>query len=444
MLKSSLAFAATLLCGTAICSTALAADVAAPSVEQVINGLAVYHQTDTSRFKIGPRWSEQYGWAIDARGGMMLSEALAVGLVVTFGENDRELVLNTGLQLDDNTIIIGTLAGHQQNVPVGDDREWVDQLEGGISLRSDDGVGFIGGYEVNAYATSSSTDGSLDTGTMMGAEYNMLLHPIEGMTAKLGAGYERIDWANGDPTEGWTANLNVTQKVGDALTLKLGIDLGQSEDRYTAGTEFLMADGGDTNSRLGLEYSYIIDKDGGDDDQRLTAYWRWGFGEGSEPAASSVMGYGGEVYLPKAEDHNHDRILTAVMGKPDYLPVNVLARVESGGSCPFVVVDRENRTEARNFYDYRGNQFDIWPYHVAVYLYGPADLFTSLNVLLESSSPNQTIADDNFGGSPASGYTAYGYVFGLSVPLQVGAALTFAIPEYSGCSFTLVEEDSLS
>ncbi len=117
------------------------------------------------------------------------------------------------------------------------------------------------------------------------------------MTAKLGAGYEKIDWANGDPTEGWTANLNVTQKVGDALTLKLGIDLGQSEDRYTAGTEFLLADGGGTNSRLGLEYSYIFDKDCGDDDQRLTAYWRMGFGEGSEPAASSAMGYSGDVAL---------------------------------------------------------------------------------------------------------------------------------------------------
>ncbi|MDP3314914.1 MAG: hypothetical protein Q8M47_02475 [Devosia sp.] len=110
--------AAVLLSGTP-----LASDATAPSAEQVVNSLAVYHQTDTSRFRIGPRWSEQYGWAIAARGGMMLSEALAVGLVVTLGENDRELVFNTGLQLDDTTIIIGTLAGHQQNVRVGDDRE---------------------------------------------------------------------------------------------------------------------------------------------------------------------------------------------------------------------------------------------------------------------------------------------------------------------------------
>ena len=181
-------------------------------------------------------------------------------------------------------------------------------------------------YEANIYATSSSTDGSLDTGTMLGAEYNILLHPIEGMTAKLGAGYERIDWANGDPTEGWTANLNVTQKVGDAVTLKAGIDLGQSEDRYTAGTEFLLADGGDTNSRVGLEYSYIVDKDGGDDDQRLTAYWRWGFGEGSEPAASSAMGYAGAASLQAAAGYDHNRILSAVMEKPDYLPSNVLAK----------------------------------------------------------------------------------------------------------------------
>lgn len=158
----------------------------------------------------------------------MLSEALAIGLVVSYGENDRELVLNTGLQIDDNTMIIGTIAGHQQNVMSGDAREWVDQLEGGLSLRNDNGVGFLGGYEVNAYATSSSTAGSLVGATLYGAEANIVLHPIEGMTAKLGAGYERITWADGsDPTEGWTANLNLAQRVTDQLTLKLGLDLGR-------------------------------------------------------------------------------------------------------------------------------------------------------------------------------------------------------------------------
>ena len=358
--------AAVLLSGTA-----LASDATAPSAEQVVNSLAVYHQTDTSRFRIGPRWSEQYGWAIDARGGMMLSEALAVGLVVTFGENDRELVFNTGLQLDDTTIIIGTLAGHQQNVRVGDEREWVDQLEGGISLRSDDGVGFIGGYEANAYATRSSTGGSLATGTILGAEYNVLMNPIEGMTARLGAGYEKITWDDGsDPTEGWTANINVTQKVGETVSLKAGIDLGQSEDRYTAGTEFLLADNGNSNSRLGLEYSYIVDKDGGDDDQRLSAYWRMGFGEGSDHAASSAMGYGGDVTLPAEADYDHERIMTAVMEKPDYLPTSVLARSDSDDSAeaqyctnenvPFQVVDSSEASTSSDVYYPDPGQYHVY------------------------------------------------------------------------------------
>lgn len=314
--------------------TALASDTSLPSVEQVLNSIVFTQQSDTARFRIGPRWSEQYGWGIDGRGGLMLSEALAVGLVATYGENDRELVFNTGLQLDDKTIIFATLAGHQQNVPLGDDREWVDQLEGGISLRSDDGGGFIGGYEINGYGTRSSTDGSLETGTMLGTEANLLLHPIEGMTAKLGVGYEKITWdGRSDPTEGWTANLNVTQKVGDALTLKLGIDLGQSEERYTAGTEFLLADDSSSNSRLGLEYSYIVDKDGGDDDQRLAAYWRWGFGEGGTTTANSAMGYAGEVDLVDDSGHDNDRILTAVMEKPDYVPAHVLSKSPTTPQC---------------------------------------------------------------------------------------------------------------
>ena len=326
---------------------------------------------------------------------MMLSEALAVGLVVTFGENDRELVFNTGLQLDDTTIIIGTLAGHQQNVRVGDDREWVDQLEGGISLRSDDGVGFIGGYEANAYATRSSTGGSLATGTILGAEYNVLMHPIEGMTARLGAGYEKITWDDGsDPTEGWTANLNVTQKVGETVSLKAGIDLGQSEDRYTAGTEFLLADGGDTNSRVGLEYSYIVDKDGGDDDQRLTAYWRMAFGEGTKPAASSAMGYGGEVSVANEVGHDNDRILTAVMEKPEYLPTNVITKSQANegsgaeycnsDNIPFQVVDYPDSSPSDVYYPTPGQ------YHV---------LFTLPDGVTES---DLTYSDPLFPAEPSN------------------------------------------
>jgi hypothetical protein len=35
---------------------------------------------------------------------MTLSGALAVGLVVNLGDNDRELVFNAGLQLDDKIV----------------------------------------------------------------------------------------------------------------------------------------------------------------------------------------------------------------------------------------------------------------------------------------------------------------------------------------------------
>lgn len=68
-----------------------------------------------------------------------------------------------------------------------------------------------------------------------------------------------------------------------------------------------------------------MDKDGGDDDQRLTAFWRLGFGESSSTAASGAMGYAGEAVLGTDTGYNHNRILTAVMEKPDYLPANVLA-----------------------------------------------------------------------------------------------------------------------
>ena len=185
------------------------------------------------------------------------------------------------------------------------------------------------------------------------------MHPIEGMTATLGAGYEKITWDDGsDPTEGWTANLNVTQKVGETVSLKAGIDLGQSEDRYTAGTEFLLTHDRSSNSRLGLEYSYIVDKDGGDDDQRLTAYWRMGFGEGGAPSASNAMGYVGPVSLSAAARYDHDRILIAMMEKPDYLPTNVLGKGSSENSdgtfCPITIVQGQSGTAEDLRYEVTG------------------------------------------------------------------------------------------
>ena len=311
----------------------VAADLTPNAAEAALNALQTSFTSDTARVQFGPRYSELYGWAAEGRAGFMLSEALALGLVVTFGENARELVLNSALAFDDNTVLMGTIAGHSQNVLNGEEREWVDQLEGGLSLRHDAGTGFIGGYEANLYATQSSTEGSLETGTTYGAEANLVLHPIPGMTARLGAGYERVLWDESDPTEGWTANLNLTQKVGDGLRLTLGADLGQTEERYSTGLEFGLPGETETRHRFGVEYAYIVDRDGGPDDQRLLAYWRMGMA-GDEPT-SMVSGYAGDATLTAAAAHDHDRILTAVMEKPDYLPKNVVARASGAPDCTY-------------------------------------------------------------------------------------------------------------
>jgi hypothetical protein len=57
------------------------------------------------------------------------------------------------------------------------------------------------------------------------------------------------------------------------------------------------------------------------------------------------MGYGGDVTLPASADYDHERILTAVTEKPDYLPTSVLAKDVSENSegtfCPITVVQGE-------------------------------------------------------------------------------------------------------
>ena len=100
------------------------------------------------------------GWAIDASIGFIVSEAGALGIVTTYGEIDRELVINGAIEF------------------------------------------------------SPDTDGPLTTTTMYSLEGNLVLNTIPGMIAKLCAYYEQIDWYDdSDPTEGW-ATLSLAQELG--------------------------------------------------------------------------------------------------------------------------------------------------------------------------------------------------------------------------------------
>jgi hypothetical protein len=348
--KYALAALASALLGSA----SFGANLLEPSIDQIFASLKTSLDGDGYRAEVGPRWSQTFGFGAEVRAGLLLSEALALGLVVSLGEKERELVLNGAINLGKDTILIGTLAGHEQSRPNGDLHNWMRQLEAGISLRRDTGTGFFAGYEINAFTTQSSPRdvgvGALLGGETAGFEGNLLLHPVPGMTARLGLGYEKIVWEDGfDGAEGWTTNVKITQVASDRMALSLGAQLGQIETRYSAAINLDPNIGAGVHSGFGLEYSYRAGRDGSAPDHRLIAYWRVG---GADTARPLQVLRSTDSASSAEPVRNRNDLLASVMTKPEFLPSSVLSKEQSGACTLESAIVDPTRIYANAFDNY--------------------------------------------------------------------------------------------
>ena len=310
---------------------------------------AMLHYTsgnDRLRIQAAPKYSEELGWSVLGATGGYITDAMALGLIVEYGDNKREYLANAGLQITDALSLVGTvgLLEEHNEYFYGEGRKKVQQMEYGVSLKGAYEPGFLSGFELNGYLADADADSySAETGKLYGVQLLSNLSLTDLTQLKIGGGYEWLEWddTNEDDSH-WTINTQAIQQIGDALSLTGQAKIGASEYVYGGGLAFDLSDGGVNSNVLGVNYSFIDGKNGIQDDKRVEVSWTIGFGSGgtSNVAAADMTDKSGQI-SPAADvvlAAPANNLLSDVLKRPSYLPERVLARAEAT-TCPFSVVD---------------------------------------------------------------------------------------------------------
>lgn len=254
------------------------------TIEQASQYLHYSGGNDRYRVELAPNYSEELGFSLKGAVGSYITDEIALGLIVEYGENKREYLANAGIQFTDALSLVGTvglLEEHNEYV-AGEEREVVQQMEYGASLKGAYEIGIISGFELNGYLADADADAdTVETGKLYGVQLLADLDLTDTTHIKLGGGYEWLEWKNtNDDDSGWTASVEAAQQLGDALSLTGHAKVGASEYVYGGGLSYDLSGGGLSTNSLAINYSYIDGRDGIEDDQRVELSWTYGFGAG--------------------------------------------------------------------------------------------------------------------------------------------------------------------
>lgn len=316
------------------------------TIQQAASMLHYSGGNDRFRVEVAPNYSEELGFSLKGAAGGYLTDAMALGLIVEYGENKREYLANAGIQFTDELSLVGTVGLLEENNEYfdGEGRKKVQQMEYGASFKGAYEIGFLSGFELNGYLADAEADSdSVETGELYGVQLLTDLDLTDTTHVKIGGGYEWLEWDDtNDDDSRWTLSAEAVQQMGDALSLSGHAKLGASEFVYGGGLAFDLSDGGMNTNSLGVNYSYIDGKNGIEDDQRVELSWTIGFGAGptSSVAAADITDKSGTIRAAAdvAMVSPANNLLSDVMKRPSYLPERVLARAEAT-TCPFRVED---------------------------------------------------------------------------------------------------------
>lgn len=340
-----------LLMGAAVCAmcaaTAAMADDSSQDpketlrIEQASQYLRYSGGNDRFRVEIAPNYSEELGFSLKGAAGAYLSDEIALGLIVEYGENKREYLANAGIQFNDALSLVGTVGFLEEAYEYvdSDGRETVQQMEYGASLKGAYEFGILSGFELNGYLTNAdASSDSVETGQLYGVQLLADLAPTDTTHVTLGGGYEWLEWADGGNSDSFAFSAEAAQQLGEMLSLTGKVKLGAAEYVYGGGLAFDLSDRGTNTNSLALNYSYIDGRNGIEDDQRVELGWTYGFGAGPRQTTSAEV-TDNRAIRPAADVVNvaaASSLLGDVTKRPSYLPQTVIARSARSGGGPLV------------------------------------------------------------------------------------------------------------
>ncbi len=291
------------------------------SVQTILSSMNAAGGSEAIQWQVAPSYSELFGFGVRTTVGGYLSETVALGVIIDYGQHREEYLANAGLQLNANTRVVGSfgLLKESEEFTPGEGREDVQQFEYGLSLKGHYDAGPIRGYEINAYRTDASGDAdSIETGDLTGLQAVTTLKPSEGADLRLGVGYERAEWEGGDIDEGFTLQAIGSLQVSDTLSLNYAAKSAETENTFGLGLTYDLSNATMRNSSLSISFKEIQGKHGITDDTRLAINWTMGLGG----AASA----GTDIPLDAMSSVTRKDLLADVMTRPAFLPERVLAR----------------------------------------------------------------------------------------------------------------------
>lgn len=360
-MKKSALFLASATSALFLTSAAMADDAASNnqniSIEQAAQHLHYSGGNDRFRIELAPNYSEELGFSMKGAAGAYLTDEIALGLIVEYGENKREYLGNAGIQFNDALSLVGTVGMLEENYEfiAGDGRKSVQQMEYGASLKGAYEVGILSGFELNGYLTNADAGSkTVETGDLYGVQLLADFDLTDTTHFKLGGGYEWLEWADGDNNDSFAFSAEGVQQLGDMFSINANASIGASQNVYGGGLALDLSRDGLNTNMIGLSYDYIDGKNGIEDDQRVELSWTYGFGAGPTQMASAETQDAGAI-RPAADVAMvapANNLLNDVTKRPAYLPQTVVARAKKSDepnpppnpTCPYTVYASVNNT----------------------------------------------------------------------------------------------------
>lgn len=306
------------------------------TIEQASQHLRYSGGNDRFRVEVAPNYSEEFGFSLKGAAGGYLTDALALGLIVEYGEDMQEYLANAGIQFNEELSFVGTVGLLEQRYEyvAGEGKDTARQMEYGVSLKGAYEVSIFSGFELNGYMTNADADSkNVETGRLYGIQLMAGFDLTSTTNVDVGAGYEWLEWDDTNENDSqFTFSADAAQQLGDALSLTGNVKLGASEYVYGGGLAFDLSRDDLNTNRLALNYSYIDGRNGIEDDQRVELAWTYGFGDGPTQTAS-VDTQDTAMVRPVADVavvSPANNLLNDVMKRPSFLPEQVIARAAGG------------------------------------------------------------------------------------------------------------------
>lgn len=324
------------LSSTAFAQAVIAADTQEVSFRSILSTMNVAGESNAIQYQVAPTYSELFGFGVRTTVGGYVADDFALGAIIDYAEHREEYLANAGLRLSDTMRVVGSagLLKEEEEFVVGEGREDVRQLEYGLSLKGNYDAGIVRGFEVNAYKTNASSDSdSVETGDLTGVQVVSQLKPSDSTDVRIGAGFERAEWASGETDEGLTLQALGSHKLSDTLSMNFEAKSAETENVYSLGLAYDMSTADIQHSAVNVNLMQIEGKHGISDDTRVAINWTIGLGGAGSASGAS------DATAPSMGSVARADLLADVMSRPAFLPTRVIVRVSQAevASCPFSI-----------------------------------------------------------------------------------------------------------